>query len=181
MAKADLSAELARKFVDYDREAGTMRWLPRELEFFASLGAYKSWNSRYAGKDVAGVYGEYPGCRILRTSYYCHRLAWLIVTGVWPYGVIDHINGNKLDFRFSNLRDVDLQTNAQNIFVAPVKNADLPLGVFFNTRKIARPYSANIRIDLKTKHLGYFDTVDEAHSAYMSAKIRHHNGFTGGL
>ena len=50
--------------------------------------------------------------RIDRKLYLCHRLAWLYVHGVFPVGVIDHINGDGFDNRIANLRDV---TNEQNV------------------------------------------------------------------
>ena len=47
-------------------------------------------------------------------TYKCHRLAWLYITGMWPIGQIDHINGNRSANYFNNLRDVSKQKNIEN-------------------------------------------------------------------
>ena len=52
-------------------------------------------------------------------SYYAHRVAWAMVHGVDPSGVIDHINQDIKDNRIANLRDVSQSENARN--VAPEK------------------------------------------------------------
>jgi len=49
-----------------------------------------------------------------KLSVKAHRLAWALHTGHWPKDVIDHINRDKHDNRFCNLRDVPLHVNAQN-------------------------------------------------------------------
>jgi hypothetical protein len=45
--------------------------------------------------------------------YLQHRIATLYMTGDWPEEV-DHINGDKADNRWENLRAVDVKTNRQN-------------------------------------------------------------------
>src|SRR6056297_3524313 len=47
-------------------------------------------------------------------QYVVHRLIWVYMTGDWPNGVIDHINRDRTDNRWCNLRDVDYSLNSQN-------------------------------------------------------------------
>ncbi len=46
-------------------------------------------------------------------SRHAHRLAWIYMTGETPKN-IDHINGNRSDNRFENLRNVETQQNNTN-------------------------------------------------------------------
>lgn len=57
----------------------------------------------------------YRSIRIGLKAYYAHRLVWLHETGEFPTQQIDHINRNKLDNRFINLRDVSSLLNNQNV------------------------------------------------------------------
>ena len=45
---------------------------------------------------------------------YAHRTVWKWVTGEDPAGMIDHINRQRKDNRFSNLRVADMQTQSMN-------------------------------------------------------------------
>lgn len=95
-----------------------------------------------------------------------HRLAWALTHGEWPDGLIDHRNGDRADNRLSNLRLCDQSGNAQN---TPARNRNGKLrGVHKSTG--ARRYSARIVARRRCVHLGYFDTPEEAHAAYLAAK-----------
>jgi hypothetical protein len=79
---------------------------------------------------------------------------------------VDHINGNPLDNRRSNLR---FATNSENI-----RNANIPCtntsgfkGVVFEPSR--RSYRAIITVDGRKKHLGRFKTAREAGAAYDAA------------
>ena len=75
---------------------------------------------------------------------------------------IDHINGIKDDNRIENLRSV---TNHQNQF-----NKKNTKGYYFFYKK----WKSAITVNGKKKHLGYFDTEQEAHQAYLDAKKIYH-------
>lgn len=106
--------------------------------------------------------------------YLSHRLAWLYMTGRWPKEQIDHINGNRADNRWINLREA---TNSQNQFnrknQKPNKNG--MEGVLKSKdHKRHKPYSARIMIRGKSKYLGRFATATEAHVAYKTAALFFH-------
>lgn len=106
---------------------------------------------------------DFFGVRIL-----CHRLAWRLHHGEWPRLWVDHINRNKSDNRVSNLRLADGHQNAQNRKVNASSRTGLKgVGVTSYGR-----YRAHIHENGRRKHLGVFDTAEEAHAAYVArAKI----------
>lgn len=79
-------------------------------------------------------------------KYRTHRLIWLYVTGEWPSGDIDHINGDSLDNRFSNLRDVPKSENARNQKLH-ITNKTGICGVFYNPRYSGGKWFARISVD----------------------------------
>lgn len=156
-------AELLER-VSYDPETGVFRWIV-------------SWCSKAkAGRELGSwdLYG-YKTVRLYKRSYKLHRLAWFYMTGDWPTGDIDHINGVRHDNRWANLRDVSRKTNLENSHrPGSHKVSNLPRGVA-NAR--AGRYSAHISHFNKTVYLGVFDTPEEASAAYRAAKKLLHLGF----
>jgi hypothetical protein len=170
MAKADLTAQRLREVLNYNHETGDFTYRSDRR------------NGSKAG-DVAGWIEKPNGnhkCRrsieIDQHNYRAHRLAWLYVYGAWPNGVIDHINGDALDNRITNLRDVSQRANVQNQRAASRHTKSGLLGVHWD--KGRRLWLANIRVDGRTRFLGRYGTPEEAHAAYLAAKRKLHEGCT---
>lgn len=131
-------------------------------------------NGRIAGGRSTGGYLR---VQFMSKTFSVHRIAWLLVTGAWPAGEIDHINGVRTDNRLSNLRDVSRSINAQNKGSALRSNSTSDcLGVNRHV-SYGRRFRAQIWRDGKNHHIGYFDTAEAAHEAYLSAKFECHPGF----
>lgn len=77
--------------------------------------------------------------------------------------VIDHINGNGLDNRRSNLEHVSASANARNV-TAHKKS----VGVYY--RASTGRYEASICHNYHIKHLGTYDTIEEAQEARNRAE-----------
>ncbi len=86
--------------------------------------------------------------------------------------IVDHINGNKLDNRKSNLR---FCTHAQNQQNKPKRgnNTSGFKGVF----KSRKTWSAQITTNGKTLCLGSFDSPEKAGAAYRDAALKYHGEF----
>lgn len=129
-----------------------------------------------AGEPAGSVYGNgYVAISIQGRRYYAHRLAWFYAHRVWPSGEIDHINGDRLDNRLCNLRDLTKAMNRQNIRTAQRDNAVGLLGV---CRKKCGKYAAQIHAKDRRRLIGLFATPEEAHAAYKEAKRQLHEGCT---
>lgn len=84
---------------------------------------------------------------------------------------IDHINGDKLDNRRSNLRICTRAQNSRN----QKKRTGLYKGVSWNKSK--NKWIAQICFDYKNKHLGNFTNPIDAAKAYNEAALKYHGEF----
>lgn len=113
-------AERLRALIDYDPHTGAMFWRARPESMFAqgrypAARAAKVWNAKFAGRRALGsptangyLHGAVDGVDAL-----AHRVAWKIVTGEDPDDT-DHINGDRADNRFCNLRSCSRIDNMRN-------------------------------------------------------------------
>lgn len=105
-------------------------------------------------------------------GYVCSRsnnlLLHRLITNCDDNMVIDHINHNKLDNRKFNLRVCTQQQNMMNQSIRNTNKSGCS-GVYFD--KICKKWIAQITIYRKTKHLGRFNTKEEAIKKRKQAEI----------
>lgn len=105
-----------------------------------------------------------------------HRLIMERVLGrqLQSNEAIDHINGNPLDNRRSNLRLANKSQNAANA-KRRADNTSGYKGVSWS--RVSKKWRAYTREDGRQKHLGLFDTPEQAHDAYKTATVEVYGEF----
>lgn len=96
------------------------------------------------------------------------------ILGIQDSREIDHIDCDKLNNQRSNLRYCSSQENKWN---RPrfKNNTSGYKGVFWHKR--VNKFMAAICINYKLKHIGYFDTAEEAAIAYKKEAEKNHGDF----
>jgi hypothetical protein len=164
MKREDLTQEKLKSIVSYDKESGLFTRLN-------NISCYK------AGEIVGSQHNEgYLVFCIDYLSYKLHRLAWLYVYGEHPAGIIDHIDGNKLNNKIDNLRVVSDLINSQNVRHPRSSNKSGYLGVSWHKKD--KRWHAHIRVNKKTVFLGGYHSPDVAYVTYVEAKRKMHEGCT---
>lgn len=166
MQGRELTADRVREVVEYKPDTGQFFWK-------------KSTSNRRKAGQLAGCFSNgRPALCIDYKQIIASRLAWFYVHGVWPSGVIDHINGNPSDNRIANLRDVSQSVNLENQRKPRSNNTSGYLGVKPYKRGNKKPWVSQIVVRGKVINLGYFETAIAGHEAYLSAKRKLHIGNT---
>ena len=112
----------------------------------------------------------YAQCVTSGTCILMHRL----ILGAKPGQLVDHIDGNGLNNRRSNIR---IANNAQNQHnTTKTRGRSKFKGVSFKTRK--NRWEASIRVNGKRHWLGIFKEEAAAAAAYRSAAMRLHGEFS---
>jgi hypothetical protein len=134
----------------YEPESGKLYW--KVAKGGVKVGQ-EAGSVNKAGYIVVGLGGRF---------FYAHRLAFILMGEGSPDSV-DHINRDRSDNRWSNLRSVSHQEN--------VWNAHDSAGCYLLP---SGRWQAKIKAEGITYFLGAFDTKEEAREAYLRAKERHH-------
>lgn len=137
-----MNQELLKEHLNYDPDTGIFTWIKgSRIEKQAG-----SLNSR-----------GYRQLRIKGKSYLAHRLAFMYMTGNFPENTVDHIDCNKDNNAWANLRSLSSADNSLRI---------TGLGVY----KSAKRWIAKISIRNERVYLGTFDCPLIAGLAYLDAK-----------
>ena len=96
------------------------------------------------------------------------------MTGEWPTEELDHIDLDKSNNRWGNLREASRKENSANVRV----RTDSKTGVKgIRWRRNERKWHARIQVDGIRLHLGLFDTVAAATLAYKAAAEKYFGQF----
>jgi hypothetical protein len=116
----------------------------------------------------------YLRVRIDGARCFVHRLVWVIATGAYPVGDIDHINCNKADNRLSNLRQARRSENCCNKPARKDNKAGVK-GIHWDKKQKA--WRAEIEFEGRRFHLGSFRSAEDAAEAYRYAALERHGRF----
>lgn len=167
-----LDPKVLRELLAYDPETGVLTWRERARKWFPSDHAHETWNARFAGRPaLTAKRMGYRAGSILRTQCYAHRAAFAVETGRWPEAEIDHINGDRADNRWGNLREATRSGQMQNT-ARRSNNTSGHVGVSWCApRKL---WTAMIKQGGQASYLGGFPRKEDAATAYRAAKRRLH-------
>ena len=151
-------------FFDYSRELGILIW---KNHWCRSKGKFIN---KIAGSLKTSHNVVYRRVMFKGKNYYIHNLIWLIETGKYPTGHIDHIDGNGLNNHISNLREVTLRQNHQN----RKRHREGKL-VGVHKRKDTGKFTAKIYKNGKEYWLGCYSTEEKAHQVYVKELKEHYS------
>lgn len=170
------SPKLLRQLLRYEPDTGLLFWRAFDESHLAhrkrlKKGAVEKWNRRHCGQLAFQCrHGQgYLIGFIAGRSLLAHRVIWAIQTGAWPLGDIDHINHDRADNRWANLRIVDASQNGRNKRLRP--NVSGQFGVHWHN--LRQKWQARITVSIRprrVKSLGLFDKLEDAISARKKAE-----------
>jgi len=150
-----ITQDLLKEIILYNHETGVLT-----SKSTGKVFCYVAKRSRVCG---------YITMTILGKRYYAHRIAWLYHYGSLPE-CIDHIDGDGLNNKISNLRSVTKLENNKNSSMR-IDNTSGHKGVFYS--KQLNKWCAQIRYNNKTMHIGYFAEINDAIKARKEKEIKY--------
>lgn len=140
-----------------------------EFTYLIDVEAFKK------GSRVGGLSGNgYWNIRINGYCYKAHRLAWLYMTGSYPLDQIDHIDRDRANNSFSNLREA---TRSENLMNSKARgNITGFKGVRPSNKGTG--FQAHITVNRETIFLGTYTTVEEAAARRQLAEREYFGSFS---
>ena len=148
---ANLTQERLQEVLRYEPETGHFYWKVRpsnRTDMGKRAGYVGTWGYHIISVDAV--------------KYRANRLAWLYMTGEWPKDQVDHINCDRGDDRWENLRAATLRQNRFNCL--PRKDSRTGV-VGVSENKAFSTFTAYIKIKGRKKNLGTYASIEEAAQA----------------
>jgi hypothetical protein len=153
--ESDYTDEVRRLYA-YDPETGIVSW---------KASCHKDKNGKEAGHNgVRGYRRVVVSLDGKKRALAAHRVAWLLMTGAWPEGMIDHINRVTSDNRWCNLRQATNSKQNGNKRLHG-SNTSGHRGVRWKGGD-TNAWVATILEDGLLRHLGTYHNKEEAIRAY---------------
>lgn len=152
-----LTAEIARNIWDYNPNTGHFYWKCNPSR------------SVVAGDRAGNFDGKYWRLQYKGKMYKASRVAWLYMTGSWPSEQIDHIDNDKRNDAFRNLREA---TNAENCRNRRCRS-DNALGLK-GVHQTKQGFVAQLFMSGKYVFTGVYASPEEAKLAYDTAAAQFH-------
>jgi hypothetical protein len=130
---------------------------PEELsESFIADFEKGTLTNRNSGKEITSIWNGYKRTSFKRKNHHVHTLLYTMYHKRWPEinMLVDHRDKNPLNNSISNLYEVTIKQNNNN-----KKLKNYKYGIFILTFKDG---SKKYRVKRCGKHLGYFETHEEA-------------------
>lgn len=162
---SELTYEEAHRLFRYDAETGKLYWRVSRGNVKAGYEAGSVWRQKSA---------IYRLVMCNKKFYFAHRIIWLMHYGSFPENTIDHYDGNGLNNRIENLRDVTAKLNSRNSKMHK-NNTSGVNGVYWKKdikKWCARSYAGS----RSRKFLGCFTDIHEAEKAVREYQQK--QGFT---
>lgn len=165
-----ITAHMLRRILRYDAETGKLYWRRRTPDLFkdgyrTAEGNCANWNAHYAGREAFTAldgHGYLHG-NIFHTRQKAHRVAYCLMTGVWPEN-IDHTDGDRTNNKWANIREVTPAQNNMNL-AARSSNKSGHTGICWDRARSLWLVTA------KGKHIGRYSSMDDAVAARSAANL----------
>jgi hypothetical protein len=148
--------------VTLERRNGSTHSLIFDLDKWHKIKQYPLNVSKSGKLFYVHIYDRHKN-----TNHLIHRVLLKATNGL----LVDHINGNTLDNRMSNLRLCSKYENRQNIHHLADSNCSGVLGVFY-TEGI-KHWRIDITLQGKRTYLGRYETIKEAEQVAKEFRANH--------
>lgn len=133
----------------------------------------------YRKTQVRGVYERSTWTTMIKyKSYLCHRLVWILHNGEIPEGMeIDHIDGNSLNNKISNLRCIESILNKRNRGPSLLNTTGVTGVIYWENKKGGQAYYKAQWSRLDGKRGGkYFaiETYGDELALHLASEYRRH-------